>query len=496
MRDQVLALDIGTSSVRAILFDSRGNAVSANGGAVEAQVKYVQHTTADGGVEVDADHLVSVTVLCLSKAIRKIGKGRVRLAGVGISCFWHSLLGVGGDGRALTPLFSWADTRASSHVPQLRELFDATQYHQSTGAELHPCFWPAKLLWLRDERPEVFGDVKQWMGFAEYLMLRVFGSNDSSLSMASGTGLLNQRNADWDASVLTALDIDPATLPGISDQGCVRRMSDEFRDKLGGLDNLPWFPAVGDGACSNIGSGGCDDKRMVLNIGTSAAIRVVVPAPKGEPLAISQGLFCYRIDAQHAIHGGAFAQGGNVYAWLKGLLEWPDDNAFGARLARIKPDGHGLTVLPFWAGERSPGWRSGARAAILGMNLHTSREDIVRASLEACAYSFDVIKSRLCEQYPQAREIVLSGGATASSPLLCQIVCDVFGEPLVTSKVAEASSRGAALIALQGAGVVRSWSAVPFERGRVFRPNSARHELYTVGGNRYRRAYEAVAELE
>ncbi len=496
-QDCVLALDIGTSSVRAIVFDSHGNIVAApDGSAVDAQIKYAQHTTADGGVEVDADALLLMTVNCLANATIKLGDARTRLAAVGISCFWHSLVGVRADNRALTPLYSWADTRSSDRVPRLKHLFDPLSYHQTTGAELHPCFWPAKLLWLRQNQPDLFRATTRWLGFAEYLMLRVFGRCDSSLSMASGTGLFNQQTATWDLQILESLGIDAATLPGYCDFEPIVGMNDEFRGQLSGLNGVPWFPAVGDGACSNIGSGGCDDDVMVLNIGTSAAIRVVVPAPLGKPLDIQPGLFCYRVDGNHAIHGGAFANGGNIYAWLSELLDLKDNATFETEVANVPPDGHGLTVMPFWAGERSPGWRPNAHAAILGMNLHTSRADIVRASLEACAYSFEVVRSKLGQRFPQARQIVLSGGAAGNSPLLCQIVCDVFGLPLVTSKVAEASTRGAALLALQAAGIIKSWFDARAQCGQIFQPDDASHRAYLDGAERYLRYYEELAKLE
>ncbi len=489
----VLALDVGTSSVRAILFDSRARTVSHVGGEmIDAQVKYTQRTTADGGVEVDADALFDATVTCLAKVVRKTSRAKLAVSGVGISCFWHSLMGVGSNGRAVTPLYSWADTRSSICVPQLRGMFAADEYHQTTGAELHPCFWAAKLLWLRADQPKRYQSATRWMGFAEYLMLRLFGDGGASLSMASGTGLFNQARATWDDAILNAIGIDEASLPVIAGNGGVAGLRDEYRERLTGLADIPWFPAAGDGAVSNIGSGGTDDRRLVLNIGTSAAIRVVIPAPKGAKVAIRQGLFCYRVDDNHVIQGGAFANGGNVFAWLKGLMQWGDDAEFTKQVARVRPDGHGITVMPFWAGERSPGWRPDARAAILGMNLHTDRADIVRASLEGCAYSFDVIRKKLNEQFPQATETVLSGGAIASSPLLCQIICDVFGVPLVTSKVAEASSRGAALIALQGIGAMKSWSAAPFERGVTIKPNAARHQAYNAGASRFDAVYEML----
>jgi len=506
----VIALDFGTSSVRAIVFDSRGREVDVDGSLMDAQVKYAQRTTAEGGVEVDADELLSHVMQCIKQILRKASAVRSRIAGVGISCFWHSLVGVDADGRAVTPLMSWADTRAAGHVPELKRIVDGLDYHGRTGCETHPSFWPAKLLWLRKAHPDKVARVRRWMGFGDYVMLRLFGKAVASLSMASGTGLFNQAKADWDDDVLAALKIDRDQLPALTDcnisvSGAMGPTAltaalgghvvcgpvDEYRKPLGILAELPWFPALGDGACSNVGSGGVDETRIALNIGTSAAMRVVVPA---ENVHVENGLFCYRVDASTALFGGAFANGGNVHAWLKNTLNWSDDHKFAREIAQVKPDGHGLTVLPFWSGERSPGWHGDARATITGMNLHTTPADVVRASMEACSYSFDQVRRALQSRFPTATEIVVSGGALAHDGMWAQMLADVFGTPLVTSKVAEASSRGAALIALRSLGVVKKLSDVPFTRGRTFKPNMDRHAIYQAAGERYNKFYKQMLD--
>jgi gluconokinase len=484
----VVALDIGSSSVRAIAFDIAGKPL------FDSQIKYTQRTSHNGGVEIDAEELLSHTVVCIIGLLRKAGAARKRFVGVGISCFWHSLLGVGANGKASTPVYSWADTRAAIEVPKLREIFNDELYHHKTGCELHPCFWPAKLLWLRSTQPDLVNKVTIWMGYGEYLIHRLFGVHQSSLSMASGTGLFNQQNAGWDQDILDSLQLDPRTLSDLHDQGPLKGITSEFKEKLGPLSGLPWFPAVGDGACSNIGSGAYDDRRLALNVGTSAALRLVTAAPVGENLTITKGLFCYRVDSENVVYGGAFANGGNVYAWLKHQFQWGDDADFSKAVARIKPDGHGLTVLPFWAGERSPGWHSTARAAVLGMNLHSTSADIVRASLESCAYTFDDVRLKLIERFPHAEEIIISGGGIASDPLFAQIVCDIFGVPLKTNGVAEATSLGAAFLAFRDLKIIKKWSDIKYPRARTYRPNLKNHDAYAAGLSRFQDYYHRLVE--
>ncbi len=483
----LLTLDMGTSSVRAMLFDSRGRAVPE----AEVQTAYVQHTTGDGGVEADAETLLAVTVSCLTQLLKKTDKEALsRIAGVGVSCFWHSLVGVGADDRAVTPVYSWADTRSQRQAAALHQEITEAEYHARTGCVLHPSYWPAKLRWLQETQGEICGKVTRWMGFGEYAALRLFGSAACSLSMASGTGLFDQNKASWDAPTLKLLGLTSDALNPLVDRSVSQSgLAEEFEEPLAPLQTLPWFPAVGDGACSNVGSGALDASRIAINVGTSGAMRVAVEASKVD---ISPGLFCYRIDQHRFLVGGAFANGGNVYAWESANLQIGDRSTLPRRLAALPPDGHGLTVLPFWAGERSPGWHVAARGTITGMNLHTTPLDILRASLEAVAYRFAAVHDVLTRLYPSAREIVTSGGALMHDPTWTQIMADVFGVAVTASKVFEASSRGAALLALNSLGLLPDFSAAPAYLGRVYSPDPSRHAVYAKGRARHEALYRKM----
>ncbi len=469
----VLALDLGTSSVRAMLFDAHGRALPE----AEAQNAYSQTMSADGGVETDAEELLARTVDAIRQLLQKTDADtQSRLAGVGVSCFWHSLVGVGPDDRALTPLFSWADSRASASADTLKTELDPAEYHRRTGCELHPCYWPAKLRWLQKTQPAEFGKVTRWMSFAEYLFLRLFGTAKVSLSMASGTGLLNPNTKTWDPETLQVLPITAGSLNPLAGDGKTwSGLTGEWARALAPLKDLPWAAASGDGACSNVGSGAVDVSRIAINIGTSGAMRVAVRAASVD---IPEGLFCYRLDAERLLVGGAFANGGNVFAWAQNSLQIGDREAAARAVAHLPPDGHGLTVLPLWAGERSPGWHAGARATITGMNLHTTPADILRASLEAVAYTFGSVHERLLRQYPTATQIVVSGGALTHDPTWTQIMADTFGLPVVTSRVFEASSRGAALLALNALGLIADLDDVPTYLGKTYTPDPRTHEIY------------------
>ena len=233
------------------------------------------------------------------------------------------------------------------------------------------------------DRPEVFARAATWCGFAEYLLWRLTGRLQASLSMASGTGLLDQGAGAWDATMLAACGIDRDRLPPIDDAAVVG-LAPDFVARWPGLARVPWLPGAGDGACSNLGLDCATPERIALNVGTSAALRVVTDAAGNRT---PWGLWHYRVDGRRHLLGGATSEGGNVLAWARRLLALPADHAdLEAALAAVPADGHGLTALPFLAGERSPGWRGDARAAVTGIGLSTSAPEILRALLEAVAY--------------------------------------------------------------------------------------------------------------
>jgi hypothetical protein len=193
------------------------------------------------------------------------------------------------------------------------------------------------------------------------------------------------------------------------------------------------------------GLGATSPDQVAINLGTSGALRVIAAA--GSP--IPPGLWCYRVDDGRELIGGALSNGGNLLQWAHGTLKLPDREAAEAALAAMPAGQHGLTVLPYWAGERSPGYADYARAAISGMTLHTTPLHILQAILESVAHSFATLHSCLLPVLPPEHRVFASGGAIERSPVWQQMLCDALGRPLVIGAAAEATARGAAVFAAQ-----------------------------------------------
>ena len=464
----VLALDVGTSSVRAILHDLRGR--PSRDAAVH--LRYRVRIRADGMAEIDADQLAGLVVRSLGLVLRLAGPRRSRvIAGVAMSTFWHGIVAADDSARALTPVYLWADSRSSTASAQLISQLDAERVRIDTGCPIHPSYWPAKLAWLRTERGDLWKGPVRWLSFSDLLYWRLFGRLGTSLSMASATGLFRLLECRWDDELLAKLRMSRESLPRITEveQDLVPR----YARLWPALAKVPWLHAIGDGALANLGSGCLTTDRRALSIGTSGAMRVMHTALNS---SLPPGLWSYRLDAKRFVTGGALSNGGNLRDWLLYTLRLPDKNLDG-ELSRKLPGAHGLTFMPHLAGERSLGYAPDAHGAIVGLASATTPKEIATAGLEAVAVEFARVDRRMDQLLPRAKLIVASGAALLNSPAWMQAMADATGHTVAPSRASEASSRGAAVFAIEALGLGQAARLDP-GIGRILKPRLAHSRAY------------------
>ncbi len=444
----VLAIDMGTSSTRTALFDRHGRRQTGS----LAQEPYALRTSADSAAELDPTILESALAKCLTATLRRAGRRPVVAAGV--SCFWHSLLGCDKAGKPLTPIYTWADGRCREDAARLRTELSEADYHAQTGCMLRASFWPAKLRWLARTQPRLYGRVAYWMSPAEWIEKRFCeeGGTQGAFGMATGTGLFNPRTLQWEKDLLGVCGLDPAKLPVIGEQP-VRLRSAQSR-KYPALKQTLWWPAIGDGAASNLGSGATRLGRAAINMGTSGALRIMREGPDAQS---PFGLFCYRVDEKRYLVGGAISNAGNLRAWCCRELRLPKgDRAVERALASRPGPVTSLVTLPFWSPERAPTWCEDIDGVFSGLDQDTTALDLLQGATEATYHRLAMIADLSLGagdgSGPQETQIIVSGGIL-KSPASLQRLADVMGRLLHPSTEPEASLRGAAIRALEKIGI-------------------------------------------
>eukprot|EP00752_Nemacystus_decipiens_P010274 g9156.t1 len=420
--------------------------------------------------------------------------------------------------------------------------------------------------WRRQQQLQLQGRrrVRVWQTLPSLIAARWcrLASAPVSYSEASWMGLLDLRRLEWDAPTLAVLaeaGFDCSALPPLADvEGLRAGASGAALKRWPELDGASIRLGLGDGAAACLGSG-CDETSGLIaaTVGTSAAARVVLPlegenerrattaaatstpatattfnnapAAAGDdgaaPFRVPRGLWCYRLDRRRVVLGGALTDGGSVFEWLRGTLglaPGEDTDAVMREVEGMPPNGHGLVILPFFSGERSPGYKDDATACILGLRRSTTRAQLVRAGLESVCLRLAAIVDLMAGDIggggdgsggapwlrrDRCAEVVTSGNAFAASPFWRQILADCLGRTVRASGVTEETSLGVAILlssleghqaprrAAAGAGAAAAATtevAGGSEAKDAAVPTKSHNAAYAEAGLAQERAYRAV----
>lgn len=482
----VLALDMGTSWVRAGVYDRRARRI----GDWHARRAHPTTLGVDGAVVKDPMLSLELLAEVIDEVMVLAGAEAEQIAGVGLATLASSLAGVAEDGSPLTPLYLYSDTRPAREVQDLRTRLEEDAVHQRTGCRLHTSYLPARLLWLAVNEPVASSAARHWLALADFVYFQLFGRTVTSYSLASWSGLLDVSSLDWDRQLLQVLQVDPRRLPKITREP-LSDLKADWATRWPVLANVPWFPAWGDGAASNVGVGCMRPDEMALSIGTTGALRVLTDQP---PPRLPPALWRYQVDEVNTLVGGALNEGGSVMRWISRVLGIEDFQRAEALVATLPADAHGLTVLPFLSGERSPGWRSQLQGTISGLGLQTSNEQILQALMESVAYRFALVAEEIAALDLGQSRIVANGGAAAIYPVWLQMIADASGRTVSVSAEVEATARGVAALTLQALGMDDLEPAAVEDE--AFEPDGGRGVTYRGAMARQQELYAAMVALD
>ncbi|MFT4215487.1 MAG: gluconokinase [Microbacterium sp.] len=477
----VIAIDIGSGSTRCCLYDGYGRPVK--GRTVKADHTFTE--AADGTAEIDADQVAAEVAAVIGGVVADLDAGSV--AGVVMDTFASSLVCVDAEGRALTPCFTYADSRSAVHLAALRAELDEQAVHQRVGARLHTSYHPPRLRWLREVAPDVVEKTAKYVSLGEYVYARLAGIEGAATSTMAWAGILDRRTIELDEELLSAAGATRDQFaPVVDPDRPITDVAPEVARRWPALAGAAWFPAIPDGFASNLGVGADLPSTAALSAATSGAIRVIVP---GTPEVLPSGLWAYAVSHDRSIVGGALNDVGRVMTWLQSTLAplAPDEIH---KALTAPPEEATPLVLPFFTGERATGWAGNARAVFTGVSSSSTARELWRGAAEGVAISYARVFEQLAIANPQLQRVVASGGVTGEHPGLMRIVAQAIGFPVQVVDVKRVTMRGAALLALSVLCPGRHPAIIPATALTVPEPDE--RPYYTDLMSRFTAVYDGV----
>ena len=502
-----IGIDLGTGSCKSIVVDQEARVLAFGVG------EYSGSETRDRWQEQDPRDLLKAMIASVRTAVTEAGVKPQDCAGLSIGGALHSVLAMDRQGNPLTGVITWADGRA---VEQSRRILKnpsvALRLYRETGCPTHGTYPFYKILWLRDELPEVFGKAWRYVSAKEYVFFCLTGEFLVDYSLAAGSGLLNAHTLRWNPLCLELAGMHEEQLSSLSSPVTLKKGIDpELARQMGLPKDIPIVLGSSDAVNSSLGAGAVSPWQATCMVGTSGALRVISPRPILDDKARS---WCYAVDQSHWLVGGAINNGGVALSWLRDCLNQaltlacPEkalsfEDLF-ALAGRAKVGAGGLICLPLFAGERSPFWNLNARAVFLGMTLEHGASHLARALVEGIALRFKSLQEVLLDVGLEVRQIIASGGFTKSD-LWLQVMADALNRELTVPVWGETSALGAAFWALLGAGRVdtleEAGNLVELEKSCPPQKEAAdiynrMYPLYLKLYQRLREAFDEVTDLQ
>jgi gluconokinase len=455
--DVVVGLDSGTTATKAVTSGSDGRVRDL------VSIGYPLLVPAPGQAELDAVRLCDAAVEALTAVVRAATERGDRVVAVCLSAAMHGLVPLSAGGSPQGPLITWADQRAAGAASALVADGRAGPLHDRTGTPVHPMSPLTKLAALSATDPASVRGTARWGGVKELVVAALCGGpHVVDRSCASATGLYDLRGRRWDDEALAIAGVRADQLAEVLPTTAVLPgLRPDVAAATGLPDDLPVVIGASDGVLANLGIGAIRPDVAAVSIGTSGAMRVVVPEPTVDP---GRRLFCYALTDDAWVLGGAVNNGGSVVRWAAQALaagfgrpgaegEEADlvDAALLEEAAGVPAGSDGLLCLPYLLGERAPWWRSGLTGAYLGLRRDHRRPHLVRAAVEGVCQQLALVRDAFAATGSPVREVRATGGAVASS-LWTRTLAATLDLPVRLADSPEGTGLGACLLGLHALG--------------------------------------------
>jgi len=484
-----LGIDVSTTASKALLIDEKGEVLGT------ASHAHTLQTPKPLWSEQDPKEWWQAVSASIHAALEKAGIGGEVISAVGLTGQMHGLVLLDEAGEVLRPAILWNDGRTQAQCDEIHARFGKEKFIQVTGNIALTGFTAPKILWVKENEPEVYSRAKHVLLPKDYIRYRLTGEYAMDKADGSGTVLFDLRARDWSEEVLAALDIPgkwmPPTFEGPEFTG---KVTAEAAAATGLKSGTPVAAGGGDQAAQAVGVGAVKPGVVSLAVGTSGVVFATTPTALIEPEGRLHA-FCHAVPGMWHFMGVMLSAAGSLQWYRDTLAPGISFDDLLLEAESVPAGSEGLQFLPYLSGERTPYADPLARGAWIGLTLRHARGHLTRAVLEGVSYglkdSFTLIQNA---GLGEIRQIRASGGGVKSA-LWRQILASILEAELVTVNTTEGAAFGAALLAGVGAG---SWKDIPTACDQIVKvtnitsPDPGQVEAYRQAYPRYRQLYPSL----
>ncbi|MFD1064864.1 gluconokinase [Oceanobacillus locisalsi] len=479
----MLGVDIGTTSTKAVLYRETGEIMAQSSQGYEMQTPDVRTA------EQNPEDIYQAVRFVIWETVKESKMDTADLSFISFSSAMHSLIAMDENDKAITPCITWADNRSSHWTNKIKNEWNGHDIYLRTGTPIHPMSPLSKITWLEQEHPEIAEKTKKYIGIKEYVFYQFFGEYVMDYSLGSATGMMNLEKLNWDEGALEVTDISTDKLPRlVPTTASFTNCHPEIAKDLGIRPDTKFIIGASDGVLSNIGVNAIKEGDVAITIGTSGAIRTVIPKPRTDQKG---RIFCYALTENHWVIGGPVNNGGMVLRWIRDELAASEVETakrlnidayevLTAIAKQVEPGSNGLLFHPFLAGERAPLWNANVRGSFIGLTLNHKKEHMVRAALEGVIFNLYTVFLALVEVMNAPVKSIKATGGFSKSELWRQMMADIFDQDVIVPKSYESSCLGACLLGLYAEEKIDSFDMVEDLIGFTHQhePNPEHSQMY------------------
>lgn len=490
MTDLLLAIDQGTSGCKLTIFDADGQVIA------DKTKSYPSFYPAEGYVEQNCDQWWQVSVEGIREMLDEKNINPSAIKGIGVDGISWACIPIDEAGNVLYPTMIWLDRRAIKEAEWMKETAGEDNLINLSGNPVDACYITPKMLWLKNNEPEVFDKTWKFLQSNAFLVYRLTGKISQDYSQGYGFHFFDMKKGEYDAAMADKLGLSlDLVAPLMNSHEVVGGVTAEVAELTGLLEGTPVVAGGLDAACCTLGAGVINPGQTQEQGGQAGGMSICMDNALIHPKLI---LGFHVVPDKWLLQGGTTGGGGTLNWFNRELGHFEQEKAFqdgsnpfvvmSEEAEEIPAGSEGVTFLPYMKGERSPLWNAKAKGVYYGLSFDKTRAHMIRSTMEGVAYS---LKHNLETAFEVDAKVntLSSVGGSANSKVWTQLKADITGCPIEVPYSDHATTLGSALLAGVGVGLYKDFDEAVNRTVKIqkqFTPNPDNAEVYTKGYERYK----------